>query len=476
MSRRIAGMVLGLWLGLALVQGASTRPNFLVLIGEGQGWASLSLPMDDREERSGSRSVRTPNLDRIGREGMRFPEFRAASPRCTPSRVALMTGRSPAALGMTFVGEGRGDEGSRAGTRVIPPRTTTELATAEMTVAELLKEAGYATAHFGKWHMGRMHPSRHGFDESTGATSNGGPENSSSPNPKQAYAIADRGVEFIRKSVAAGKPFYLQVAQYAGRTVLDARPETVAAVEARIGARERINLGSIAVAEDADITYGQLLAALEQVGVLENTFIVYTTDHGAPGRNPPLSGGKGTVGEGGLRVPLLVRGPGVRAGSIGRQRVSAVDLFPTIAELAGVSVQGVGRLEGGSLVEILRHGGAGEVRRAREEWVVHFPHYDKDPLGPASAIYLGDHKLVRLYETDQRRLYDLRADPGEVRDVAAQMPERVAELDRRLSEYLVWARAGMPTQNPNPDPAQAASKLPGERRGKRGGGGKGGAQ
>ena len=108
--------------------------------------------------------------------------------------------------------------------------------------------------------------------------------------------------------------------------------------------------------------------------------------------------------------------------------------------------------------------------------MVHFPHYDKDPLGPASAIYLGDHKLVRFYETGQRRLYDLRADPGEVRDLAAQMPERLAELDRRLLDYLVWARAGMPTQNPNPDPAQAASKLPGERRGKRGGGRKGGAE
>ena len=466
----IAGMMLGLWMGFVLVQGASTQPNFLVLIGEGQGWASLSLPMDDRDDRSASRLVRTPNLDRIGREGMRFAEFRAASPRCTPTRVALLTGRSPAALGMTFVGEGRGDEGARAGTRVIPPRTTTELATSETTVAEVLKQAGYATAHFGKWHMGRMDPSRHGFDESTGPTSNGGPENSPNPNPKQAYAIADRGVEFIRKSVAAGKPFYLQVAQYAGRTILDARPETVAAIESRIGSRDRVNLGSIAVAEDADITYGQLLAALEQAGVLENTFVVYTTDHGAPGRNPPLSGGKGTVGDGGLRVPLLVRGPGVRAGSIGRQRVSTVDLFPTIAGLAGLSVQGIASLEGGSLVEILRTGGEGEVRRPREEWVVHFPHYDKDPQGPASAIYLGGHKLVRFYETNQRRLYDLGADPGEARDLAVQMPERVAELDGRLSEHLVWVHAGIPTQNPNPDPAQAASKLPGERRGKRGGG------
>jgi len=467
-------MLLGLSMGLVLVQGASTRPNFLVLIGEGQGWASLSLPMDDRDARSASRLVRTPNLDRIGREGMRFAEFRAASPRCTPTRVALLTGRSPAALGMTFVGEGRGDDGARAGTRVIPPTTTMELPASERTIAELLKAAGYATAHFGKWHMGRVDPSKHGFDESTGPTSNGGPDNSANPNPKQACAISERGAGFIRKSVAAGKPFYLQVAQYAGRTVLDARPETVAAVEARIGSRDRVNLGSLAVAEDADVTYGELLAALEETGAFTNTFVVYTTDHGAPGRNPPLSGGKGTVGEGGLRVPLLVRGPGIPAGTIARQWSSTVDLFPTFAELAGVPVAEVKGLEGGSLVPVLRGGGTGEVRRSREEWVVHFPHYDKDPLGPASAIHLGGYKLVRLWESEERSLYDLRDDPGEAHDLSARMPERVGDMDRRLSEYLAWVHAGLPTKNPDPDPSKAASQLPGERRGKRGGGKGGG--
>lgn len=475
MNRRGLGMWVGLWLGMACSFAADVRPNFLVLIGEGQGWASLSLPMDDRDPRSGSGLVLTPNLDRIGREGMRFAGFRAASPRCTPTRAALLTGRSPAALGMTFVGEGRGEDGTRAGTRVIPPPTTMELPASERTIAELLREAGYATAHFGKWHMGRVDPSRHGFDESTGPTSNGGPENSANPNPKQAYAIAERGVGFIRKSVAAGKPFYLQVAQYAGRTVLDARPETVAVLEARIGSRDRVNLGSLAVAEDADVTYGQLLAALEETGALTNTFVVYTTDHGAPGRNPPLSGGKGTLGEGGLRVPLLVRGPGIPAGTIARQWSSTVDLFPTFAELAGVPVREAKGLEGGSLVPVLRGGATGDVRRAREEWVVHFPHYDKDPLGPASAIHLGGYKLVRLWESGERRLYDLREDPGETRDLARRMPERVAELDRRLDDYLAWAQAGLPKVNPDPDPSKAASSLPGERRGKRGGG-KGGAR
>lgn len=473
---KLGGWALIAWLGLSgtLARSAEVRPNFVVLIGEGQGWASLSLPMDDHDARSASRLVRTPNLDRIGREGMRFAEFRAASPRCTPTRAALLTGRSPAALGMTYVGEGPGDDGARAGTPVIPPPTTIELPASERTIAELLKDAGYATAHFGKWHLGRVDPSKHGFDESTGPTSNGGPENSANPNPKQAYAIAERGAGFIRKSVASGKPFYLQVAQYAGRTVLDARPETVAAVEARIGSRDQVNLGSLAVAEDADVTYGELLAALEETGALKNTFVVYTTDHGAPGRNPPLRGGKGTVGDGGLRVPLLVRGPGVPAGTIARNGCSTVDLFPTFAELAGVPVGAMKGLEGGSLVSVLRSGGVGEVRRAREEWVVHFPHYDKDPLGPASAIHFGGYKLVRLWESGERRLYDLREDPGEGRDLAAQMPERVGELDRRLSEYLAWAHAGLPTKNPDPDPSKAASKLPGERPGKRGGGKGGG--
>lgn len=472
--RRVGGRLAFIPLAWGLCAGSYadpvSRPNFIFLIGEGQGWSTLSVPMDDRVPGSRSSLIHTPNLDRIAQEGMRFANHYAPSPRCTSSRAAFFTGKSPAQLHMTFVGEGRGDSGGGVGTRLIPARATSELPLAEITIAELLQEAGYRTAHFGKWHVGRTDPSRHGFDESTGPTSNGGPENSANPNPKQAYASARLGIDFMTRAVRSGKPFYLQIAQYAGRSALDATPETLAAVRARAGSRELAQLGAAAVAEDADVTYGLLLRKLEELGILDNTYILYTTDHGTPGKNAPLQGGKGMIWEGGLRVPLLVRGPGVAPGKIARQRTSGVDLFPTIAQLAGVSTASVRGLEGGSLVPLFQSAGPVEVKRPREEFVVHFPHYDKDLIGPASAIYWGDLKLVRIYETGERRLYDLSKDMGERNDLAQLQLNQVADLDQRLTDYLKSVNAEMPRRNPNPDPDQAASSLPGERRRGPGGG------
>ncbi len=466
-TRLSAAVVLTL-VGVAATSATSaqeTRPNFIFLIGEGQGWSTLSVPMDDRVPGSKSRDIQTPNLDGIAKGGMRFSNFYSPSPRCTPTRAAFFTGKSPAQLHMTFVNEGRGDDGGGPGTKLIPARASTELAQGETTIAELLKQSGYATAHFGKWHLGRTNPSRHGYDESDGATSNGGPENVPNPNPKQAYASAERGMDFMARAVKAGKPFYLQVAQYAGRGELDARPETFAAVEKRLGGREANRAGAAAVAEDADITYGMLLKKLDELGVADKTYILYTTDHGTPGRNSPLSGGKGTISDGGLRVPMLIKGPGINPGTFARQRASGVDLFPTIAELAGVKWSTAEGIEGGSLLPVLRSGGEGKVKRPREEFVVHFPHYDKDPVGPASAIYLGDLKLIRIYETGERRLFDLATDLGERNDLARQMPEKATELDQRLSDYLKAVNAQIPAPNPNPDPSKAANTLPGDRRG-----------
>ncbi|MFO0954683.1 MAG: sulfatase-like hydrolase/transferase [Isosphaeraceae bacterium] len=471
LARRPSGFVAALSFVLAAwgpcASAAGPRPNVILLIGEGQGWNSLSAPMDDRVPGSKSTLNHTPNLDRLALGGMRFANFYAASPRCTPSRAALFTGKSPAQLHMTFVGEGRNDQGGGPGTKIVPPRASTEMPRSETTIAEVLKQSGYATAHFGKWHVGRTDPSAHGYDESDGPTSNGGPENVANPNPKQAYASARRGVDFMTRAVKAGKPFYLQVAQYAGKDEADATPETFAAVQKRLGGRDANRAGAAAVAEDADVTYGMLMKALDDLGVTGETYVIYTTDHGTPGRNTPLSGGKGMISDGGLRVPLLIKGPGVKAGAVSRVRTTGVDLFPTIAELAGVAVSKLKELEGGSLVALLRQGGETPVKRPRDEFVVHFPHYDKDPLGPASAIYLGDDKLVRLYETNERRLFDLSRDPAERTDLARRSPAKAAELDRRLTEYLKTVGAQMPTLNPNPDPSKAASTLPGDRRGGR---------
>lgn len=311
MSVRVACAMMG----LAVAWKAVARPalSFVVLVGEGQGWSSLSVPMDEADPRSASPEVRTPNLDRLAREGMRFGRFLAASPRCTPSRAAILTGRSPAQLRMTFVSEGRGDDGGAA-TRLAPATASKELASETTTLAEVLRGKGYATARFGKWHLGRTDPSRHGFDASSGATSNGGPDNSEHPNPKQAFASADAAVAFIRRAVGEGRPFYVHLCQYAGKSVLDARPETYAAAEERLGARGRARAGAVAVAEDADAAQGRVLAVLDELGVAGGTYVFYTTDHGAPGRNPPLAGGRARSGRAGFGCRCWCGGRGFRPG------------------------------------------------------------------------------------------------------------------------------------------------------------------
>lgn len=452
----------------AAAKTSADRPNFVVILGEGHGWASTSVPMDDTAPRDSRSAVcRTPNLERLAATGMRFANFYAPSPRCTPSRATLLTGISPARLHMTFVGEGRGDTGGADGNhKLIPPQCLLELPTSATTIAEVLKRAGYATAHFGKWHLGRVSPAQHGFDESDGATQNGGPDNVENPHPKELYGMTERGVDFIIRQVRAGQSFYLQFSHYAARKGGAASPQAMAmAKDLGQGLKER-ELSELAADIDLDLALGILLKRLDGLGIFENTFVIYTTDHGSPGRNLPFAGGKGTVSEGGLRVPLIICGPRIQHAMCSHERCVGADLFPTIAELAGVSKSVPAGLEGGSLVPLLQNRGTGVVTRSRDEYVVHFPHYDKDPLGPASALLLGDFKIVRTFEDGTVRLFNIAADPGERRDLTSELPGKTQELDRRLSDYLASVRAQMPVPNTQYDPS-TPDPAPTERGNKR---------
>jgi hypothetical protein len=453
--------------GVSVVANAAdsaTPPNFIVIYAEAEGWVSSSVQMDDRNPASKGTAIKTPNLERLANAGMRFSDGYAASPRCTPSRAAIFTGRSPAALHMTFVGTGDGDASpGNVNTKVIPVNASTEMPLEETTIAELLKRQGYGTAHFGKWHVGRTNPSQHGFDESDGPTSNGGPDNVASPNPKQALLMTSKGISFMERMAKAKKPFYLQMSHYPNQALKSA---TASAEEKGV----------------VDSTIGQILDAVDRLGLKGNTYIVYTSDHGAQGKNTPLTGGKGGVWEGGIRVPYIISGPGIKSGSFSHVRASGVDLFPTFAALAGVKEALPKGVEGGSLVPVLMNSGVGTVQRPREEFVVHFPHYDKDTQGPASSILLGNYKLTRLYETGQLKLFDLSTDVVEHNDLAKQMPEKVAELDARMTAYLKEINAQMPTMNTSANTAKSAGDLPGEKKnggmgagkeGKTGGKGKG---
>ncbi len=451
-------------------------PNILVIMGEAQGWASMSVPQDDRNpEGSTGNFIHTPNLDSIAQHGMRFSDFYASSPRCTPTRAALFTGRNPAQLHMTFVGESKKEGGVNPGDRVIAPETTSQLSAGIETIGTLLKKQGYATAHFGKWHVGRENPQINGFDENDGPNSNGGPENVDEPNPKQCYATAKLGMDFMTRQVKTRKPFYLQISHYPGKQPESATPEMLESVKRRLGNRlDIMRIGQAAGNEEIDKTIGLVLAKLKELDALKNTYIIYTADHGAQGRNAngALTNGKGTVWEGGLRVPLLVAGPGIKAGQFSHVRASTVDVLPTIMELAGVPSSMLPKgLDGVSLVGVLKTDPNTPPKRVHEEFVVHFPHYDKDEIGPASAIVYQNWKMIRVFETEKRMLFDLSKDIGEQRDLSQENPNIVLALDNRLMDYLRSVKAGMP--KPNPDYVEGGEKS-GDRKG--GKGGKGGKQ
>jgi arylsulfatase A-like enzyme len=343
---------------------------------------------------------------------------------------------------------------AEAGRRVVSPQGIAELPEPEVTVPELLKGRGYATAHFGKWHLGKANPARHGLEENDGANTNFGPDGSVEPNPKQAFEITRRGIDFMERQVAGKKPFYLQLSHYAGDGGTSARPETYAEVRRRARPGDERRVEATAMTEDMDATIGMLLQKIDQLGIAGRTVVIFTSDHGSKGHqtNLPLNAGKGTVMEGGIRVPLLIRGPGVQAGLCSPVLSSTVDILPTVAAFAGVAERVPAAVEGGNLLPVLAGKTDAAVRRPRAGLVVHFPHYDKDPAGPASALLLGREKLIRFYETGALQLYDLEQDIGEKRDLAGTRAQRVKELDRSLSEYLGAVQAQMPVPNASFDP------------------------
>jgi arylsulfatase A-like enzyme len=411
-------------------QSESDRPNFLVVYGEGSGWVSTSVQMDEGDPLSKSDYIETPNLERMAADGVVFSRGYAPSPRCTPSRAGLYTGISPAKLHMTYTtSDGLESRNQPENMRIVPPAPITELPTERTTYAEILQQTGYGTAHFGKWHLGRVDPTGHGFDESDGANSNDSPSGRDF-NQAEYIVTAEKGIDFMRRQVAAGRPFLLEVDHYPimiNRNV----PEEMAA--------ERLAM---------DASFGLMYDALEELGIANNTYVIFSADHGTQGRlNTPLQNGKGSILEGGLRVPFIISGPYVRSGEWSDIPVTALDIFPTIAELSGNTNRIGEDVEGGSLVSILRDK-AGEVVRSREEIVFHFPHYDLGNAGPATALLFGDYKLVKNYELQELLLYNIADDPGETNDLAAAMPDLVAELDEKLVTYLEEVDAAMPTPNP----------------------------
>ena len=442
-------------LALALFLAASSapgQPNVVLILADDMSWVGTSVQMDPDRPDSRSDFHSTPSLERLAREGMRFTDAYAPHPNCSPTRLAIQTGKSPSQLNMSDI-INRNSGLFYEALPMVPPRHIDHIPHEETTIAELLKQhrPGYKTAHFGKWHLGGGGPGRHGYDEHSGTTSNR--EGASpAPDPKRTVSVTTRAIDFLRHSKAAGDSFFLQVSYYAVHLAIHAFDETVQQFEARPRGIRHKHPGHAAMTHELDQGVGRLLAALDRLELAATTYVIFTSDNGSyldagqqrVSSNAPLRGQKASTWEGGIRVPLLVRGPGIRADSVSRVPVTGTDLYPTIAEMARVQAELSPSIEGASLLGLLRNGGQGAVKRRFDSLVWHFPHYQTQKgTTPMSSIRVGQWKLVKFYETGETQLFQLTADIGESSDRSAVRPAIAKRLEKQLASYLEEVDAPM---------------------------------
>ncbi len=394
----------------------------------------------------------TPNLDGLAATGMVFTDFYAASPVCSPTRCSIMTGKSPARTGTTnfFTGQRAAKFDAADFEDLMPP--------AEFTLAEALREGGYRTGHIGKWHLGGAGalPTDQGFDVNRGGSEIGHPRSHFSPyknvenlpaGPEGEYLtsrLAEEAIQFIDASSKADQPFFLNLSFYAVHTPLQAPQDLIdkytkrAAEMGRATEEGRFEPGKeaqvwpeateprnlrirqdhpvyAAMVESMDSAIGRVLSTLDQLNLRDRTVVIFTsdngglsTDEGLPTSNLPLRGGKGWIYEGGLRVPLIVRWPGVTAGGT-QCNVAAVttDFYPTLLEIAGLPPRPDQHADGVSFVPLLRNPFA---KFDRGPIFFHYPHYSNQGGFPASAVRKGNHVLIQDLEDGAFELYDLSTD------------------------------------------------------------------
>lgn len=451
---RVASLV-SLLLAVASVEGAA-RTNVVLVLVDDLGWMDLHVQGNERLE--------TPHLDRLSREGMRFTDAYAAAPVCSPTRAAILTGLSPARLRITnHIPDRRAFWPDNP--RLRPAPTRDELPGEHVTVAERLKEAGYRTGFFGKWHLaGRAgregrgstphYPEAQGFDRNVGGCAYGGPPTyfdpyriHTIPGRREGEYLPDRLVDetvaFLGEE--PGDPFFVALWFYTVHWPMEAPAELVTKYESRRGpGLKDARYGAMIEAMDAAV--GRLLAALDELEVSGRTLFIFTSDNGGylgVADNRPLRSGKGYLYEGGIRVPLIVRWPGVTPpGSTCDTPVISMDFFPTILEAAGLRPDPALPLDGESLVPLLRRTGDLERRAI----YFHYPNYAwhrSNRLG--SAIRMGRHKLIQNFDDGSLELYDLEDDLSETNNLASRLPRRARELEEELGAWRRASGAALPT-------------------------------
>ena len=446
LSRR--GFLTAAGLGAAALAFArdakARRPNFILFLTDDQGWTDTSVPMMNGRPDSRSDFYRTPALERLAREGMVFSSAYSPAPVCSPTRHSIQFGKTPARLRNTCHVRGAAD------------------CRAETSIAQMLKKAdpAYAAAHFGKWGMSQSpEPEHFGYDHSDGKTNNFHGDWRSTTDrralpdddPKRIFSVTRRATAFIEEQVRAGRPFYLQVSHYALHVQHTALAKTVGKVRKRPRGSKcnpadyrdpspPLNawiLEYAAMIEDTDSSLAALLEAIDRLRIAANTYVIFTSDNGGGFRtNKPLRGGKADCWEGGLRVPLVARGPGIKAGTTCDAPVAGWDFFPTFSDLAGSAEPLPAGIDGGSLRPLFTDPAKGTVKRPNGFLVFHFPFWTPFGAKPVTAIREGDWKLLKLWSTGELLLFNLAEDLGEARNLADAQPDKAKDLHAKLTHYL----------------------------------------
>ncbi|MEM1224504.1 MAG: sulfatase [Planctomycetota bacterium] len=459
--------------GAFAVDSDVSHPNLVLVLADDLAWADLGC--------YGHRWHDTPHLDRLAAEGMRFTNAYSAAPICSASRASLLTGKTTARLGFEFVTKNEpGFQQLDAKTPLRAPALTLNLPLEEITIAETLRIAGYETAFFGKWHLNAHHERYLGWSPTYGPQGQGfqfavedfgghpyswGKKQTKiirEPAQFPADSMVDRACNYLRDH--HDDPYFAMISHFYVHTPVKTPCSWLiekyeALIPVDTPARER-RVRYAAFVETLDHYVGELLDAIEESGVSENTLVVFTSDNGGHPEftaNGPLRGSKWNLYEGGIRVPLLVRWPGhIPHETASDQPVIGYDLHATFAAAASTRV---GNTDGTSLLPIMTENESLPDRPL----IWHFPYYHpergfaKAPslIGindfktsrtrPHSAMRFGRNKVLRFYEDDSVEVYDLQNDPSEQQDLSAANDALARELAGLMNQTLMKMHARYPT-------------------------------
>ncbi len=445
---KIASLVGALYLcGLQSLHATATPsskpPNILFILTDDQGWSQVSTAMHPAIPESRSTYLNTPSMTRLANEGMRFTSGYSPAPLCTPTRRSILCGLSAARSGPDF--------------------RSTFVPSEHLTIPRALKQANpaYRSAHFGKWGADmNSSPAECGYDASDGPTENstGDVTGKRQPfhieeDPKRTRSLTERAIRFIRDQTEAGNPFYLQVSYYAVHLRIEVLESTLEKYSQKGKPDRRYTQAWAGMLEDLDAGVGDLIETLDELNISDNTYVFFMSDNGGrekiPGghasrlpTNYPLAGGKQSLYEGGIRVPFIVRGPGIAPASSCHVPVVGYDLLPTFYDLAGGRNPLPKYIDGGSLEPLFTKPDTGAVSRPLDGLIFHRPRMRM------SAIRKGNDKLLLQWtpqgDLHSRVLSDLRADLSEQKNLATLQADKADRLQATLINYLRKVNARTP--------------------------------